>query len=68
MTRGLLVGASERPVRRGEQLDARVTSARPERLGQAEVGLVCTEFFATAVPDSKGVRRRETASAIAHEA
>jgi hypothetical protein len=66
MTRGLHVGASDRPVRRGEQLEAHVTISRPERLGDVEVGLVCTEFFASAASDSRGGRRRGTASATAH--
>jgi hypothetical protein len=67
MTRGLEVRASGQRVRRGEQLDARVTITSPERLGRIEVGLVCTEFFASAVSDPKGGRRRGTASATAHE-
>jgi hypothetical protein len=68
ITRGLQVDATDRPVRRGEQLHARVMIARPKRLGDVEVGLVCTELFASAVSDSKGGRRRGTASATAHEA
>jgi hypothetical protein len=67
MTRGLEVGASDRSVRRGEAVDAHVTIANPERLGHVEVGLVCTEFYAASVSDSKGGRRRGTASATAHE-
>jgi hypothetical protein len=66
MARGLAVDASDRPVRRGEQLEARVTISRPEGLGDLEIGLVCTEFYASAMSDSRGGRRRGTASATAH--
>jgi hypothetical protein len=68
VTRGLAVDASDLPVRRGGELDARVTIASRGGLGQVEVGLVCTEFFASAMSDSRGGRRRGTASATAHEA
>jgi hypothetical protein len=66
--RGLEVGAAGHPVRRGEEIDARVRITSPRGLGRVEVGLVCTEFFASAVSDSQGGRRRGTASATAHEA
>jgi len=68
VTHGLAVDASDRPVRRGDELEARVTISRDGGLGHVEVGLLCTEFFASAVSDSRGARRRGTASATAHEA
>jgi hypothetical protein len=66
-TRGALeVGAIQREVRRGEELDARVTIASSS--GAVEVGLVCTELYAAAVSDGDGGRRRGTAAATAYEA
>ena len=37
-------------------------------MGEVEVGLVCTEFFATELRGSDGRRSRGTSSASAHEA
>lgn len=77
-TRGLQVGAGDQEVRRGEELDARVTISSPGRLGEVEVGLVCTEFYEcdvydsdvydSDVSDSDAGRSRGTSSATAHEA
>jgi hypothetical protein len=67
-TRGALqVDAAEREVRRGGELDARVTIASPGGVGEVEVGLVCTEFYACHVSGSDGRRSRGTSSATAHE-
>jgi hypothetical protein len=68
MTRGLDVGAGDRPVRRGEHLDAHVTISRPRGVERVEVGLVCTVLYASAVSDARGGRSRGTASATIHEA
>jgi hypothetical protein len=82
-TRGLQVGAGDQEVRRGEELDARVTISSPGRLGEVEVGLICTEFYECDVSDSDvsdsdvsdsdvfdsdAGRSRGTSSATAHEA
>jgi hypothetical protein len=55
-------------VRRGGELDARVTIAGRGRLGEVEVGLVCTEFYECEISDSDGTQSRGTSSATAHEA
>jgi hypothetical protein len=55
-------------VRRGGEVDARVTIAGSGVLGEVEVGLVCTEFYACHVTGGDGTRSRGTASATAHEA
>jgi hypothetical protein len=68
MTRGLQVCAGDRPVRRGEHLDAHVTISRPGSVERVEAGLVCTAFYASAVSDGRGGRSRGTASATVHEA
>ena len=80
-TRGLQVGASDQEVRRGEDLDARVTISSSGGLGEVEVGLICTEFYESDFPDSDAGlsrgsdvsdsdagRSRGTSSATAHEA
>jgi hypothetical protein len=67
-TRGLRVEASDQEVRRGGELEARVTLSNPEGFGEVEVGLVCTEFYECDVPDGEGGRSRGTCSATAHEA
>jgi hypothetical protein len=80
-TRGLQVGASDQEVRRGEDLDARVTISGSGGLGEVEVGLICTEFYesdvrdsdagrsrGSDVSDSDAGRSRGTSSATAHEA
>jgi hypothetical protein len=67
-TRGLQVGASDQEVRRGEDLDARVTISSSGGLEEVEVGLICTEFYEYDVSDSDAGRSRGTSSATAHEA
>lgn len=68
-TRGVLqVDAREREVRRGGELEARVTIASSGGLEEVEVGLVCTEFYACELRGSDGRRSRGTSSANAHEA
>jgi hypothetical protein len=70
MARGLQVGASDEEVRRGEEVEALVTLSSAEGLGDVEVGLVCTEYYARysegVGPDDSG--GRATTYAIAHEA
>ena len=52
-------------VRRGGELDARVTVADSRGLADVEVGLVCTEFYECRMSGSDG--GRGTSSAIAYE-
>jgi hypothetical protein len=66
-TRGLQVDAGVHGVRRGEEVEARVTIASPKGLGDLEVGLVCTEYYDEETTDSDGDTSRSTAEAIAHE-
>jgi hypothetical protein len=70
LTRGLQVGAGDQEVRRGEEVEALVTIFNARGLGDIEVGLVCTEYYARY---SEGVGTddpggRATTYAIAHEA
>jgi hypothetical protein len=66
-TRGRLqISVDDPEVRRGEALDARVTIA-DSRLGDVEVGLVCTEFYEVASGGGTG-SNRGTSSATAFEA
>jgi hypothetical protein len=60
------VEASEPRVRRGGELDVRVTIADSRGLADVELGLVCTEFYARRMSGSEG--RRGTSSATAYEA
>jgi hypothetical protein len=66
LTRGLQVGAAAQEVRRGEEVEALVTISSARGLGDVEVGLLCTEYYACeGVGDSGG---RAITYAIAHEA
>jgi hypothetical protein len=62
----LRVDASAQQVRRGGQLDARVTIRHSRGLADVEVGLVCTEFYASRMSGHDG--GRGTSSAAAYEA
>lgn len=44
-TRGLQVRASDQVVRRGEEVEALITISSPGKLGNVEVGVVCTEYY-----------------------
>jgi hypothetical protein len=70
MSRGLQVDASQQEVRRGAEVEALVTITTRRGLGDVEVGLVCTEYYArysegTGPDDSPG---RVTTFDVAHEA
>lgn len=70
LTRGLQVGASNQEVHRGDEVEALVTISSTRGLGDVEVGLVCTEYYArysegVGADDSGG---RAITYAIAHEA
>ena len=62
----LRVEASDGQVRRGGQLDARVTITDSGGLADVELGLVCTEFYATRMSGHDG--GRGTSSGTAYEA
>ena len=68
----LQIGPPIDEVRRGEEIDVEVTVVDPRRLGDVEVGLVCTEYYDVEVTstDSQGhtTSSRQTRDAIAHEA
>ena len=72
--RGFQIGVSDQDVRRGEEVEALVTISRARGLGDVEVGLVCTEYYAcysegVSSADSGGSSGgRATTYAIAHEA
>jgi hypothetical protein len=72
LARGLQVGASEQEARRGEEVEAFVTVPRARRVGEVEVGLVCTECYGeeSTYSDSSGTHTssRSTVEEIAHEA
>jgi hypothetical protein len=61
----LHVDAGGTAVRRGGQLDARVTIAASRGLGDVELGLVCTEYYACRMSGGDG---QGTSSAVAYEA
>jgi hypothetical protein len=73
LTTGLAVDASEKEVRRGEEVDALVTISNLRDLRDVEVGLVCTEYYqgmstSIGTPGDSSYVTHETHDAIAHEA
>jgi hypothetical protein len=81
LTRGLEVSARDQQVRRGEEVEALVTTFSAQGLGEIEVGIVCTEYYARytegigtgdsgsgAPSDPLQSGGRATTYAIAHEA
>jgi hypothetical protein len=68
LTEGLEVSASEEEVRRGEDVEARVTISSPAGLGDVVVGVVCTESYDEDSTDAEGNTSRSTREACAHEA
>jgi hypothetical protein len=71
LTRGLEVAAGERVVRRGGEVEALVTISSPSKLGDVEVGVVCTEYYdeedTTSNPDGTTSTGRSTSDDIAQE-
>jgi len=73
MTSGLQVGAGDQVARRGEEVAALVTISSPGKLGDVEVGVVCTEYYDkketnTDVNTGTESTSRVTSDEIAHEA
>ena len=73
MTSGLQVGVSDQVARRGEEVAALVTISSPGKLGDVEVGVICTEYYDKKETDTNlntGTEStsRVTSDEIAHEA
>jgi hypothetical protein len=70
LTRRLEVDASREDVQRGDEVEALVTLSN-RKLGQLEIGLVCTEYYAkeSTTTDSDGtpISTRSTAAATSFE-
>jgi hypothetical protein len=69
LTRGLTVAATQHEVRRGDDIEARVTASSRRMQGALEVGLVCTEYYDEDVRDGMDdhTPNRTTLQAIAYE-
>jgi hypothetical protein len=71
LTRGLEVTTSDQPVRRGGEVEALVTVSNASKLGNIEVGVVCTEYYdeedTTRDSDGTTTTSRSTSDEIAHE-
>lgn len=73
LTSGLQVGTSDQVVRRGDEVEALVTISSPEKLGDVEVGVVCTEYYDEEDTDTdmntgNQSTSRVTSDEVAHEA
>ena len=67
LTKGLELRVDQAQVCRGKELEADVLIASPARLGELEVGVVCTEHYDLKVHNEHGTDR-STSTAIEHEA
>jgi len=69
LAKGLEVRVDEPEARRGDEIAALVVVSEPERLGELEVGLVCTEHYDEEIhTGNQGATTRTTSKAVAHEA
>ncbi len=66
LTEGLELRVDPAQIRRGEGLEADVLIASPARLGELQVGVVCTEHYDQSVQSNKS-SYRSTFTAIEHE-
>jgi hypothetical protein len=69
---GLEVGAQVTPVRRGQEVEARVSISAPRAIGDLKIGIRCTELYDEEVSEDTGSTgmsstRRKTYDAVAHE-
>jgi hypothetical protein len=72
---GLKVDAQETPVRRGQEVEARISVSAPRAIGDLKLGVRCTELYDEEVSDDTGststIRmpstRRKTSEAVAYE-
>jgi hypothetical protein len=71
LTRGLEVATDDQPVRRGGDVEALVTISNARKLGDLEVGVVCTEYYdeqeTTRDADGSTSLSRSTSDEVAHE-
>ena len=71
VTRGLEVSAVDRQTHRGGDVEVQVTISKPGKLGDVEVGIVCTEHYdeLETVRDTDGSTTpyRTTSSDVVHE-
>lgn len=69
LAKGLEVRVDRPEVRRGEEIEALVVVTEPDRLGELEAGLVCTEHYDEEVhTGNDSGPSRMTCKAIEHEA
>jgi hypothetical protein len=73
LTRGLEVAAANQVAHRGEQVEVLVTISSPGKIGNVEVGVVCTEYYDEEKTDTDmntdmQSTSRVTSDEIAHEA
>ena len=67
LAKGLDVRVDQCEVRRGDEIEALVVVTEPDRLGELEAGLVCTEHYDEVVHTGEN-SSRTTSKAVAHEA
>jgi hypothetical protein len=71
LTRGLDVATGDEPARRGGEVEALVTISNARKLGDLEVGVVCTEYYdeqeTTRDSDGSTSLSRSTSDEVAHE-
>ena len=70
-TSGFSITISNPQIRRGDEVEVLVTIDSSARVKEAEVGLICTEYYAEKVedddPESDFATKRQTSEAVAHE-
>jgi len=69
LAKGLEVRVDQLEARRGDEIEALIVVTEPERLGELEAGLVCTEHYdeTTSSGTDSGGTRRTTTKAVEHE-
>jgi hypothetical protein len=71
LTRGLEVTAGDQSVRRGAEVEALVTISGAGKLGDVQVGVVCTEYYdeedTTSTGNGSTSTSRSTSDDVAHE-
>ncbi len=68
MAKGLEVRVDELEARRGDAIEALILVTEPERLGELEAGLVCTEHYDEEVSSgTDSATTRTTTKAVEHE-
>ncbi len=67
LTQGVEVRVDHPAVRRGGCVEALIIISEPDRLGELEVGLVCTVHYDLSVSSHNGGSHRETSTATEHQ-